>query len=138
MIVIVTGSRDWTDRETIRAALCQFPPDDTTVFHGDARGADTIAAEEAASMGFAVRAFPADWKKYGRRAGPIRNGDMADAAHYGEAFEDDTVRVLAFPLPKSAGTWDMVRRAEVHGWEVQVHKPAGKVTDRRWPPMRGM
>ena len=50
--------------------------------------------------------FPADWKQYGKAAGPIRNQQMLD--------EGKPELVLAFvdkPVVESRGTWDMVQRA---------------------------
>lgn len=128
-IVIITGSRNWTDRETIVRALGKFAPDSTLVIHGAARGADTVAAAVAAELGFAVRAFPADWKRHGRKAGPIRNGNMAGFAEVEANKDDAEIVVLAFPLPGSIGTWDMVRRADSIGWEVRLHEPAAATGD---------
>lgn len=50
--------------------------------------------------------FPADWKRYGKAAGGIRNQQMLD--------EGKPELVLAFvnkPIVESSGTWDMVRRS---------------------------
>lgn len=90
MKILVCGSRDWTDRETIRAWLSRFPKG-STVIEGDNgevdkegrafRGADKIAGEEAAALGFIVRAYPANWRDQGRAAGPIRNQRMIDEEH---------------------------------------------------------
>ena len=47
-----------------------------TVVHGDAPGADTLAGQIAVLFGFKVEAYPADWNKYGKKAGFIRNSEM--------------------------------------------------------------
>lgn len=118
MIVIVCGSRDWTDRALIREWLAKLPRG-SVVVHGAARGADTIAGEEAAALGFEVRAYPADWSN-GRGAGPARNQRMLDA----EAPE----AVLAFTrtgagVPLTTGTADMVARALLAGVRVTIVPP---------------
>ena len=79
--VLVTGSRDWTDRDAIRDALSAIdgncdPADSLTLVHGAARGADSIAADIAANIGWNVEAHPADWERHGKRAGFIRNEEM--------------------------------------------------------------
>lgn len=53
------------------------------VVSGTATGADTIGEQWALSNNVKVNRMPAEWNKYGRAAGPIRNeemGDYADAA----------------------------------------------------------
>lgn len=47
-----------------------------TVMHGGARGADSIAAQLAVDLGMVVVAYPADWDRYGEKAGRIRNQRM--------------------------------------------------------------
>jgi hypothetical protein len=91
-IVLVCGSREWTDRATIRMWLSKLPSE-TEIVHGGARGADALAGDVAAELGLAVRAYPADWKTYGKAAGPIRNQTMLDA--------ERPARVIAF----TAGSW---------------------------------
>ena len=120
MRILVTGSRNWTDREAIEEALTGIVAPDYTsrgavLIHGAARGADRIAHELAREWeGWTVDAYPADWKKHGNRAGPIRNSEMLGA------YPDIC---LAFPLPGSKGTWDMVRKASAAGIEVRIMPP---------------
>ena len=59
------------------------------IISGMASGADTFAVEWAARFGFPLRAFPAEWDKHGRSAGPIRNQRMLD--------EGKPDLVVAFP-----------------------------------------
>lgn len=53
--------------------------------------------------------YPANWLKYGRMAGAMRNQQMLD--------EEEVDLVVAFPGGK--GTADMVRRARAAGIEVR-------------------
>lgn len=82
MQIVACGSRNYTDREAVRRALLSYWPDPDCrgfeVLHGAARGADTLAAEEAGRFGARTRAFPADWRRYGRAAGPVRTRQMLD------------------------------------------------------------
>jgi hypothetical protein len=89
MLALFCGSRDWEDVNEIIHGLNMawaiaerefFATryDELTILHGDAPGADTIAGEQAAKIGFLVHAEPADWKTYGNHAGPIRNRKMID------------------------------------------------------------
>ena len=75
MMVLVCGSRGWSLRQPIRNELGKLRGE-VTVIHGSAKGADTIAGEIASELGFRVIACPAEWKRYGRAAGIIRNRQM--------------------------------------------------------------
>jgi hypothetical protein len=103
--ILVCGSRHWTDKSAIRRALSAFEPGDV-VIHGGAPGADTIAGEAALVLGLKVEIYPADWERYGKAAGPIRNQLMIDSKPH---------CVVAFPLPNSRGTLDTIRRAQAAG-----------------------
>lgn len=52
----------------------------TEVVTGGAHGVDTLAHHWALDEGIRTRVFPADWKRHGRAAGPIRNRAMAEYA----------------------------------------------------------
>lgn len=102
--ILVTGSRDWTDFDTISTELKliseKFPVDDTYLVHGNARGADKISAYLWKKMGGKDIALSAEWDKYGKAAGPIRNKDMLD--NY------DISHALAFSKNESKGTSHMI------------------------------
>ncbi len=112
MKVLVCGDRNWADRKPIRKALLSILPLDL-VIEGGAKGADTLAREVAEELGIIVREFKADWAKYGRAAGPIRNRQMLD---------EKPDRVLAFHdnLEESKGTKDTVTEARRRGIPVSV------------------
>lgn len=75
------------------------------VIHGDADGADTAADRWAKSRGVPFRAFPADWGRYQRRAGPIRNKQMLT-----EGKPDAIVA-----LPGGRGTRNMIEQGRRAG-----------------------
>ncbi len=116
MKILVCGSRDWTERETIRAWLRKFPRG-STVIHGAARGADTIAGEEARALGFTVRAYPADWTTNGKAAGPIRNQRMLDEEH----LRGTTIGGVALPFQP-------FDRCLAFTWVLRKEEQSGRVT----------
>ena len=107
MRLLVCGDRNWWDALTIRTELFSRMP--SVVIEGEARGADTIAREEAESLGIPVEKYPADWEKHGRAAGPIRNKQMIDEGKpdFVLAFHDD--------YENSRGTRNMVSQAQDRG-----------------------
>jgi hypothetical protein len=115
MKVLVTGSRKFHDRDLVRDALAATELD--ILVHGKARGADFCAHIACVDFGMSeeartIRCYPADWEAHGMAAGPKRNQLMIDQEHFipGEPID----LFLAFPLPDSKGTWDMVKRCFVH------------------------
>lgn len=109
MRVLVCGGRDFNDYEKMEWALSPFlNPEVTTIIHGAARGADSLAGRWAEEHGVPVEVYPADWDKYGKRAGYIRNVQMLN--------EGKPDVVLAMPGGK--GTEMMVMLAEKAGVEV--------------------
>lgn len=102
MRLLMCGSRWYRRWGTILAVILHERPDE--VIEGEAPGADTIARVVAESLGIPVRKFPADWKRYGKPAGHIRNQQMIDEGRpdKGVAFHPD--------IENSRGTRDMVER----------------------------
>jgi hypothetical protein len=116
------GSRDW-ERCDLIARTLEDAVDvygAVTVIHGDARGADSIAGIEARRMGLQIIVFPADWKKYGKQAGWIRNQQMLDEGHPDLAFG---FTIQARPI--TPGTKDMAARAKGAGIPTMVLLPDG-------------
>ena len=102
-----------------------------TIIEGKAMGADSVAnwwATESPmhppsgdDMGFGSSAFehmcfPADWEKYGKHAGPIRNQQMLDEG------QPDFVVAVHRNWDESRGTADMVKRC------IKSDLPVYKVT----------
>lgn len=116
MRILVTGGREYTDWWAVDQVLTRIWEHEAgryvVLIHGAARGADSCAARWARTGGpgeIDVEAYPADWKRYGRGAGPVRNQQMLD--------EGKPDLVVAFP--GGVGTADMVRRAKRAGVEVR-------------------
>lgn len=80
MKVIVAGSRTITDERLIFQLIRELPWRITEIVSGGARGVDTIASSFASLNSVPFKLFKADWDKYGRSAGMIRNNEMANYA----------------------------------------------------------
>ena len=113
MRVLVCGGRNYQDRDQLVADLdlCLETYGEIEIISGGADGADLMATVWAAARNVPCTTYFADWKKYGRKAGPIRNQQMIDEGKPGV--------VIAFPGGR--GTADMVRRARQAG--IQVCQP---------------
>ena len=112
MRILVTGSRHWDDEESMRVFFTLFAdkfPGKHTLVHGDARGADKMAARIAEELGWVPEDHPADWKRYKGAAGPIRNSEMVAL---GADF------CVGFPTPASIGTYDCMEKARKAGIRV--------------------
>lgn len=76
--ILVTGSRTWSDETRIREALeywaARLPG--ATLVHGQARGADLIAARIWAGWGYPAEVHPARWGQHGKAADLLRNREM--------------------------------------------------------------
>jgi hypothetical protein len=107
MKVLVCGGRDYDDVEAFYTAMSDIYIDYgiTKVISGHAKGADQLGEMWAAESGIAVEVYPADWKKNGRSAGPIRNTRML--------VEGKPDLVVAFAGGK--GTANMIKQAKAAG-----------------------
>lgn len=112
MRVLVCGSRDWNDFETIHRELERLSPE--VVITGGCRGADAIAHTWAKRRGIDAPEFRANWKAYGRAAGPIRNVQML------EEGKPDLVLAFHDNLAASKGTRDMCDQALRRGVRVTI------------------
>lgn len=118
--ILITGSRDWKDRELIERMLhkeylwwcLERPTDREVVLVTGAcpTGADKMAEEIWESQGLPVERHPADWEQFGKRAGFLRNAEMVELG---------ADVCLAFILHDSRGTRDCVNKAEVAGIETR-------------------
>lgn len=111
MRVLVCGGRDYDDYDYLKTVLSAFQVVEapfSCIIHGSARGADTMGGIYAERHNIPVEEYPADWKKHGTAAGPIRNREML------EKGKPDLV--IAFP--GGSGTANMVKIAKAAGVRV--------------------
>lgn len=102
--LIVAGGRDFNDYDLLKSKLDKLLSNKTHVeiVSGKARGADSLGEKYAKEKGYKIKEFPADWGKYGRAAGYIRNKEMAEYADGCLCFWDG----------KSKGTKHMIDLVE--------------------------
>ena len=89
--------------------------EDTTWILGDAKGADTLALRACKALKRKHIVECADWERYGKVAGPIRNGAMLD-------HEPDLVIWFSDNLEASKGTKNCVKQAEERDIPVRSYK----------------
>lgn len=128
MRILVTASREWTDVVTLHTALNEVyaswrrscPQDkEFVVVHGKARGGDMMAHRWAQTAFWwdpriHPEDHPADWERYGKAAGHIRNQEMVDTG---------VDRCLGFPLGRSPGTRGCMKIAKKAGVPVKRFSP---------------
>lgn len=91
--LLVTGSRTWEGilaELRVNTVLSSFLGLSRAlnarlvVVHGDCpQGADAIARRWCDRRGVPQEPFPADWRQYGKQAGPLRNFNMANSGNFG-------------------------------------------------------
>lgn len=84
------------------------------LLHGGARGADAAIARAAHQLGWSALVMPAEWRRHGRAAGPIRNRELLELAVVrAEAHTSPGVStsVLVVAFPGGSGTASLVREA---------------------------
>lgn len=102
--VIVAGSREFDDYPLLKKKLDFFLQnrEEIEIISGCARGADRLGERYAKEKGLWLRKFPADWEKHGKKAGYLRNEQMAKYADVAVVFWDG----------KSYGTKHMIDLCE--------------------------
>lgn len=93
--VIVAGSRTFNDylllEEKLDKILANKLPD-VEIVSGTAYGADKQGELYANKNKLPIKRFPADWNTYGKKAGYLRNLEMAKYADACVVFWDGTSR----------------------------------------------
>jgi hypothetical protein len=97
VIALVCGGRDFKDRNLVWRVLDMMLID--LLVHGGCKsGADFFADLWARNRRQRVKEYPAEWEKFGNRAGPLRNAFM---------FEDAKPNVVV-AFPGGVGTKNML------------------------------
>jgi hypothetical protein len=119
--IIICGGRHFDSYENLESVVdgvissLNLSNEEVEIVSGHCAGTDQLGERYAEMHGMKCALFPAEWKKYGRAAGPVRNSKMIDYA-----AESGKPVVVAFVSPKSKGTLDTVRKAEKRGFKVVV------------------
>ena len=110
MKLAIVGSRDFYNYTYLENLLDPIKEKIEWIISGGAKGVDSLAEKYAARNQIPFLLFPANWERYGKRAGFLRNQQIVDAADY----------MLAIPTLQSRGTRDSIRRAEIKGIPIEV------------------
>lgn len=115
--LIVAGGRNFNDPQRMHRALCELIhqgkiPAQPELVCGMARGADLLGRYLWTHYGLPVHEFPADWRTHGKKAGHMRNKQMAE---FGDVL-------LAFWDGESAGTRNMISTMESIGKPVFMER----------------
>ena len=100
--IVIGGCRNYNDytlfSEYVKSCLSEFISDNVTIISGHCSGVDCMAERYAKENGLKCLVYPADWGKYGRAAGPIRN----------KALVENSDAIIAFWDGKSKGTKNLI------------------------------
>lgn len=120
--VIIAGCRIFTDYDLLckkcdRMLSQKVKTHKVIVMSAHATAADALGERYAKERGFILETYPAEWGKYGKKAGPKRNLRMAEAAN----------AIVAFWDGESRGTKNIIDLANMKGIPVKVVRiDAGK------------
>jgi hypothetical protein len=112
--IIIAGGRDFKNPKLLEKTVISYilenigkgKRNEITIVGGKAKGADSLGEEFAKKYGLEFKPFPANWDKYGKAAGHIRNKEMMEFAKQEEGH------LIAFWDGKSRGTKNMVEISE--------------------------
>ena len=94
MKLAIIGSRTFNNYSLLESYLNPHKNNISLVISGAAKGTDSLSEKWANENNIKTLIFPADWNKYGKRAGYIRNEDIIKNCD----------NVIAFWDKKSKGT----------------------------------
>lgn len=115
MRLIIAGSRSLCPTvEDIASTVAQLKWSPTVIISGTARGVDQCGEAYAAHYHLPIERHPADWTRFGKSAGYIRNAEMVKVAD----------AVLLFWDGRSKGTESTHRLARDRGIPVAIVRPA--------------
>ena len=113
--VVIAGCRNYTNyeeaKEYIDFCLSNIrKANEIIIVSGGAKGADTIGEKYATENDFKIERYIPDWKKYGKKAGPFRNEQMANLCDF----------VICFWNKKSKGTKSMIDFAKKYNKPLKI------------------
>lgn len=115
MKVIIAGSRTFNDYSLLSKLsdhmLSKQNHDNITIISGGANGADRLGEKYAIDRGYKLMIMNADWDKFGKSAGYVRNTNMADIAD----------ALIAFWDGKSRGTKHMIDIAKSRKLKIKIY-----------------
>ena len=116
--VIIAGTRYFNDYAVLCAVCDRLLADKVkqgfqiVIVSGGCAGADMLGEAYAKERGYQVKRYPAQWERYGKKAGRIRNAEMANNAD----------ALIAYWNGESRGTRHMIETAREKGLAVRIHR----------------
>ena len=111
--IIICGGRHFNDYNALESLVDSvfvekgLTNNEVEIVSGHCEGADMLGEMYAKNHGIVCKVYPAEWTKYGRAAGPIRNSQMIEYAS-----ESSIPIVVAFVSPRTKGTIDTIIKAK--------------------------
>lgn len=121
-VIVVTGGRNYSNRQFVWGVMdtLKFKYKNIRIRVGDAYGVDAFVRGWAAHNNIPFEVYRADWKQFGKAAGPIRNRKMIAGAD------------ILYAFPGGKGTKDCTNAAESAGlFVVEVSDEHRAVEHRR-------
>ena len=115
--VVIAGCRDYDNYDEAKPyidfCLSNLRKENNIIIvSGCASGVDAIGERYAKENGFSVEKYPADWKTYGKSAGPLRNKQIAEITDY----------VICFWDGQSRGTKSMIDYAKGYDMPIMIKR----------------
>jgi hypothetical protein len=113
-IVGIVGSRNFNDYKLLCTVITNWIKENGSIkkiVSGGCKGADTLAEKYADENKIEFVVHNAEWDKYGKAAGPIRNKKIVD----------DVTHLIAFPEKISLGTANTIGLAKRKGIPISIH-----------------
>jgi len=107
---IIAGSRSIESYIELLKAISKIDFKITVVISGGAHGADKLGEKYAKRHGIPLEIYEANWDRYGKGAGHIRNSLMADKAE----------ALICLWDGKSNGSANMIKKARVNNLITKV------------------
>ena len=105
--IVIAGCRNYTNYEEAKKFILSCINEysktaSIVILSGTCKGADLLGEKFAKEQNLPIRYYPAEWKRFGKAAGPIRNKKMINDCH----------EVICFWDKKSYGTASLIRYAK--------------------------
>lgn len=115
--ILICGDRNYQNEKIIYNVIKEFDKD-TVIIHGNCRGVDKLAGKVGENLGMKIEVYDADWNRYGKGAGPIRNKQML--------VQGKPTLVIAFHknYENSKGTKNMIKQANNDGLFIILYDDA--------------
>lgn len=110
----IVGSRHYNDEKDFSSYVNHWIEKNgkpEMIISGGAKGTDTLAKNYALKNNITIKEYYADWNTYGKKAGPMRNTQIAMSCTH----------LLAFPSRTGKGTQDTIRKVKDLNKDIELH-----------------